>query len=104
MARPGRSKMRAAMYCRIAATVKTTGRVSADQEQDCKELCEAEGWEIVGLYIDNDAQCANPDRAGLQYERMVREMEDGAFDVIVGIGHGSTVAATPRARGVHPNL
>ncbi len=78
-----RENMRAAVYCRISSDREDHRKGIADQEKDCRELCEAERWEIVGPYIDNDASAADPNKRREQYERLVRDMERDAFDVIV---------------------
>jgi len=49
-----RSKKRAAIYCRISDDREGRGLGVARQERECRELAARKGWEVVGVFTDND--------------------------------------------------
>ncbi|MGY1633802.1 recombinase family protein [Geodermatophilus sp. SYSU D01186] len=52
--RPSDGPVKASIYCRISLDSTGLGLGVERQEQACRELCERNGWEVVGIYIDND--------------------------------------------------
>ncbi|MEV0583029.1 recombinase family protein [Nonomuraea sp. NPDC050310] len=45
---------RAAIYCRISQDREGAGLGVARQEADCRKLVELRGWNVAGVYPDND--------------------------------------------------
>lgn len=74
--------MRAAIYCRISDDREGRGLGVARQETDCRALCEARGWEITGIYVDNDIS-ASKGRHRPQYEQLCQDLKDGTVDAVV---------------------
>lgn len=48
----------AALYCRISRDAERRGLGVARQEQDLLALCERKGWDVQGVYVDNDISAA----------------------------------------------
>ena len=48
------SPVRAAIYVRISQDRAGAGLGIARQEDDCRALCERKGWQVAGIYADND--------------------------------------------------
>jgi site-specific DNA recombinase len=46
--------IKASIYCRISLDSAGLGLGVERQEQACRELCERNGWEVAGVYVDND--------------------------------------------------
>ncbi len=74
---------RAAIYCRISSDRQNLRLNVATQEVDCREACESNGWEIVGVFIDNDLTAADPDKARPEYDRLMEMVARSNVDVVV---------------------
>ena len=72
----------AAVYARISED--RTGRAAGvgRQESDCRGLCERLGWDVGGVYVDNDVS-AYRGRTRPAYERMLADLKDKRVDAIV---------------------
>jgi DNA invertase Pin-like site-specific DNA recombinase len=46
--------VRAGIYVRISQDREGAGLGVARQEEDCRALCERKGWQVAGVYADND--------------------------------------------------
>ena len=74
---------RAAIYARISdARDGDTAGVDR-QVEDCQELCDREGLQVVGIYRDNNRSAYRPDGKRPDYDRMLEAVSDGQVDVIV---------------------
>ena len=75
---------RAAIYCRISSD-KEGERLGVDrQEGDCRRLAEQHGYEVVGVYIDNDISASTRSlRTRPKYQQVLKLARDGEIDVIV---------------------
>lgn len=74
--------MRAAIYCRISRD--DTGRAAGvqRQEEDCRERCDREGWQVAGVYIDNDVSAfSGAERP--EYRRLLEDVEAGQVQAVV---------------------
>lgn len=74
--------IRAAVYCRISKDVAGTGLGVERQQADCEALIEREGWELVGLYVDNDTSAYSGKRRP-EYERLCDDLRLGTADLVV---------------------
>lgn len=73
--------MRAAIYVRISLDMTGEGRGVARQEEDCRALADHLGWDIAGVYIDNDVSAYAKVRPN--YRRMLEDITAGRIDAIV---------------------
>lgn len=74
--------MRAALYVRISRDREGAGLGVERQEQDCRELADRIGWEVVDVYTDNDlsAYSGKPRPA---YRQMLEDIGAGKVDAVV---------------------
>lgn len=74
---------RAAIYARISdARDGDTAGVDR-QVQDCQDLCDAEGLEVVGTFVDNNRSAYRPGGKRPEYDRLLAAVDGGQVDVIV---------------------
>src|SRR3954452_11659341 len=76
--------MRAVIYTRVASDAQNRGRSVAEQEAECRAVCDRNGWEVVAAFSDNDrsaSRWATKERA--QYRRLIGCIEAGGCDVLV---------------------
>ncbi|GAA3127536.1 hypothetical protein GCM10010466_17920 [Planomonospora alba] len=85
---------RAAIYCRISQDRAGAGLGVARQEDDCRALIERRGWQVAGIYSDNDvsAYSGSPRPA---WRRLLADIEAGAIDAIV-CWHVDRLTRSPR--------
>ncbi|MFE3455849.1 recombinase family protein [Nonomuraea sp. NPDC059194] len=85
---------RAAIYCRISQDREGAGLGVARQEADCRTLVERRGWQVAGVYPDNDvsAYSGSPRPA---WRRLLEDIEAGAIDAIV-CWHVDRLTRSPR--------
>lgn len=56
----------------------------AEQEAECRAVCERNNWEVVGLFSDNDRSASRYATKGRpQYKRLIECVEAGGCDVLV---------------------
>ncbi|MFB7618739.1 recombinase family protein [Kitasatospora sp. NPDC056181] len=85
---------RAAIYCRISQDREGAGLGIARQEADCRALCERRGWQVVGVYPDNDTSAYS----GKPREKWLALLEDvraGLVDAVV-CWHVDRLTRSPR--------
>jgi site-specific DNA recombinase len=76
--------VRAAIYTRVSSDPNERGRSVAEQEAECRAVCERNGWEVTAIFTDNDrsaSRYATKDR--VQYQRLIEHVEAGDCDVLV---------------------
>ncbi len=74
--------IRAAIYCRISED-QQDGWGVGDQEEHGRQLAQLMGWEVVGVYVDNDLGATVRSRKPRRdYERLRREIQGGLIDAI----------------------
>ncbi|NEN51041.1 recombinase family protein [Modestobacter muralis] len=76
--------MRAALYTRVSSDPNDRGRSVAEQEAECRAVCERNGWTVVEVFSDNDrsaSRYATKDRP--QYRRLIEFVEARSCDVLV---------------------
>ena len=86
--------VRAAVYCRMSlARFGDTTKVE-DQERICRELCTARGWEITGVYADNNRSAWQKNRKRPGWDRMLADVGRGQVGAIV-VYHGDRLVRQP---------
>jgi DNA invertase Pin-like site-specific DNA recombinase len=71
-----------AIYVRISRDRGGQGLGVSRQESDCRAWCEAQGWQVREVFVDNDVS-AYSGRRRPAFERMVEGIKAGLFDAIV---------------------
>jgi site-specific DNA recombinase len=74
---------RAAIYARISSD-RDELRMGVDRQvQDCRALCDRNGWVVVGPYVDNDISAADPKKKRPEYLRMLDDIRARRVDAVV---------------------
>lgn len=73
--------MRAVGYCRFSSEQQRDGFSIEAQKRAIKEYCEKKGYSLSRFYVDEAKSGTRDDRE--QFQRMIGDAEDRAFDVIV---------------------
>ena len=85
---------KAAIYCRISSDREGLGLGVKRQEEDCIALAERLGWEVVGIYVDNDLS-AYSGKKRPEYQRMLEDIKSGHADAIVS-WHADRLHRSPK--------
>lgn len=73
---------RAAIYCRISRDRVGAGLGVERQEQDCRQLAEQLGWDVVAVHVDNDISAySGKPRPG--YQQLLADIEQGRADAVL---------------------
>lgn len=76
--------MRAVIYTRVSSDPLATGRSVEQQEAECRQVCERNGWTVVQVFTDNDRSAsrhARKDRPA--YAQVKQRIAEGQADVLV---------------------
>jgi len=73
---------RAAIYCRISKDAAGLGLGVDRQRADCEALADRSGWEVAGVYADNDISAYSGQRRP-DYERLCDDLKEGLVDVVL---------------------
>jgi site-specific DNA recombinase len=74
----------AAIYVRISEDREGRELGIERQQSDCRELAGRRGWQVAGLYPDDDIGASTRSRkARPQYERLLTDARAGTLDVVV---------------------
>jgi DNA invertase Pin-like site-specific DNA recombinase len=86
--------VRAAVYVRISQDREGAGLGVARQEEDCRALCARKGWQVAGVYADNDVSAYS----GKPRPEWTRLLADIAAGDVEGIAcwHVDRMTRTPR--------
>lgn len=74
---------RAAIYTRISADKNGEGAGVERQEKDCRALAEANGWEVVEVYCDNDVSAFDRRKKRPAFDRMMTDAAAGGLDIVM---------------------
>ncbi|HEY8111252.1 MAG TPA: recombinase family protein, partial [Actinomycetes bacterium] len=85
---------RAGIYVRISQDRAGAGLGVQRQETDCRALAERKGWEVAGVYPDNDVS-AYSGKPRPEWERLNADVRAGAIDAIV-CWHVDRLTRSPR--------
>lgn len=86
--------MIAGIYCRISLDRAGGALGVARQEADCRKLCEARGWEVGEVYVDNDLS-ASSGKPRPQYLRLLEDLKAGRLGAVVAY-HNDRLLRSPR--------
>jgi DNA invertase Pin-like site-specific DNA recombinase len=86
--------VRVAIYVRISQDREGAVLGVARQEEDCRALCTRKGWQVAGVYPDNDVS-AYSGKTRKQWERLLADIRDGLIDAIC-CWHVDRLTRTPR--------
>lgn len=76
--------MRAAIYARISSDPTGQAAGVGRQLDDCRALCTASGWEIVGEHVDNNISASRYTRRPRPgYDALLAQVDAGEVDAIV---------------------
>ena len=76
--------VRAAIYCRLSKNRKGKKANVKDQERDCRDFIEAQGWRLVGVYVDDGISASDKsDKPRGQFLNLMADLRAGVIDVIV---------------------
>jgi site-specific DNA recombinase len=73
---------RAAVYCRISEDREGSGLGVERQRDDCEAMAKGRGWDVAGLYVDNDVS-AFSGKVRHEYQRLLHDIEDGSIEAVV---------------------
>jgi site-specific DNA recombinase len=93
LADPART-VRAAIYVRISSDPSGTGLGVTRQEEDCRALCTRRGWQVAGIYSDNDVSAYSGKRRP-EWERLNADVIAGHVDAIA-CWHVDRLTRAPR--------
>jgi DNA invertase Pin-like site-specific DNA recombinase len=82
MATTEKPLIRAACYCRISSDPKDKREGVDRQREDTAIVCEVKGWQIAGVYVDNDCSASNGKKRE-HWERLLADIEAGKIDAVV---------------------
>jgi site-specific DNA recombinase len=74
--------LRAAIYARISQDRDGLRAGVERQVEECRALASRHGWDVGGLYVDDDVSAYTGKRRP-QYERMLRDLRGGLVDGVV---------------------
>jgi site-specific DNA recombinase len=76
------ANLRAVIYCRISLDASGEGLGVARQEEECRLLCERNGWSVVAVRTDNSVS-ASTGKVRPQWAEVLAMIERGEVDVVV---------------------
>jgi site-specific DNA recombinase len=79
---------------RISQDREGAGLGVARQEEDCRPLCARKGWQVAGVYADNDVS-AYTGKPRPAWARLLADIEAGRVDAIA-CWHVDRLTRTPR--------
>jgi site-specific DNA recombinase len=76
--------IRAAIYCRLSKNRKGSKSNVKDQERNCREFVEAQGWQLVDVYVDDGIGASDKTtRPRVAFPNLMRDVRAGLINVIV---------------------
>src|ERR1700756_4525897 len=77
---PVAKPVKAGVYLRQSLDRTGEGLAVARQREDCLRLCADKGWDVAGVYEDNDTSATKGVRK--HYQRMLQDIRDGKLDAV----------------------
>ena len=74
-------QVRAGCYCRICSDPKDKREGVDRQREDTAILCELKGWQVAGVYVDNDRSASNGKHRP-EWERLLADIAAGKIDAV----------------------
>jgi site-specific DNA recombinase len=78
---PQNTPRRVALYARVSSQMQVEGKSIDAQLAEMREYAQMRRWEIVEEYVDAGVSATKMDRP--QFQRMLADMEEGRFDIIL---------------------
>jgi DNA invertase Pin-like site-specific DNA recombinase len=76
--------MRAAIYCRLSKNRRGKKANVRDQERDCRDYIDSQGWQFVDSYVDDGISASDKsEKPRDEFARMMVDLRAGLIDVIV---------------------
>jgi DNA invertase Pin-like site-specific DNA recombinase len=75
--------MRAGIYVRISRDHEGWEAGVDRQEADCRALADRRGWDVVGVYSDNDVSATDRRKVRNGYRRLIADLEAGRLDAVM---------------------
>jgi site-specific DNA recombinase len=76
--------MRAAIYCRLSQDRSGKSENTTIQEAECQAYAEDEGWEVVGVYVDDDISASKfSTKPRPDYDRLLADVAANKVNVIL---------------------
>ncbi|HZA81116.1 MAG TPA: recombinase family protein, partial [Actinomycetes bacterium] len=76
--------MRAAIYCRLSKNRKGKKANVKEQERDCRDFIDSQGWKLVDVYPDDGISASDKsEKPREHFVRMMGDLRAGLIDVIV---------------------
>lgn len=75
--------MNVGIYARLSRDPDGTATATARQEADCRALCDREGWEVIGVYVDSDLSGYDPTVERPAFMQMVDDLTSGKIAAVV---------------------
>jgi len=85
-----RANQRAVIYVRISLDKVGEGLGVQRQEDECRDLCARNGWEVVEVCVDNDVS-ANSKKIRPAYQKALGLIESGEADIWVSWAYDRTM-------------
>ena len=82
----GNGEVRAAIYVRISKVKRGRGRVTLGverQEPPCREFCEAQGWKVHKVYVDNNKSAYKRNVRRDDFNAMLADVRAGTISAVV---------------------
>jgi site-specific DNA recombinase len=76
------ANLRAVIYCRISLDASGEGLGVARQEEECRTLCQRNGWSVVDVKVDNSVS-ASTGKVRPQWSEVLAMIERREVDVVV---------------------
>ena len=86
---------RAGIYTRLSHDPDGTSTATARQQDDCRQLAELRGLEVVEVYEDNDTSAFNRRVRRPAFERMLEDLRRGDIEVVI-VWRSDRLARQPR--------
>ena len=86
--------MVAGIYLRISDDGEGSRAGVKRQLEDCQRICDERGWQVAGVYEDNDRSAYSGKRRPA-YERLVADMRSGVIGAVV-VWHADRLTRQPR--------
>ena len=90
MASTNRPNQRAVIYVRISLDKVGEGLGVQRQENECRDLCARNGWDVVEVCVDNDVS-ANAKKTRPAYQKALGLIESGEADIWVSWAYDRTM-------------
>ena len=71
------------LYTRISEDLDGAGLGVARQETDCRKLASLRGWEVAGVYTDNDVSAFKVKIVRPEFERLLSDLQSGVIEGVV---------------------